>query len=36
MIDKEDGWKVFHVIGPFILKVISRNKFLIKKFNFND
>jgi hypothetical protein len=36
MIDEEDGWKVFHVIGPFILKVISENKFLIKKNNFND
>ena len=31
MIDEDDGWKVFHVIGPFILKVISGNKFLIKQ-----
>lgn len=36
MIDEEDGRKVFHVVGPFILKVISGNKFLIKKNNFND
>lgn len=36
MIDEEDGRRVFHVVGPFILKVISKNIFLIKKNNSND